>query len=620
MSAIAGCHWFDERPARADDLRASIAAARHRSREPFRFRCAGPVALGYAADEPESFQPFYDPSTRTTLILDGRIDNVDDLADALGTERSPLAAVLAAWRQWGLDCGSHLLGDFVVVVSDETARRSVCIRDPMGQRPLFYGTGPRVVVFGSEAQQVVRQLAAGSGVRPAFNEAMIAEYLTGDPQTIGETLWHGVYRLPPAHTLELTTSGATVRRYWDFDPEARLHCARAGEYAEQFRDVFTRAVECRVRGATRVGVFLSGGIDSSSVTGVAQSIQAAAGRESIHAFTVAFPGRPCDETIYSQAVIDTWSLSSTRVDAVPPSKEALALAAARYLDMPASPTSLVADQLRARAAATGVRLVLTGYGGDDFFTGDPSSPWDLLREGRVVAWGRALVSPVLSDQARERLRPILGARPRRLSWLRPAFAARVALDERLRPRPALPFPTREQQESHRAVSSLTQILGDEVEDRAAHAFGIAQRHPFYDRRVAELGLALPASERSQGREIKLVIRRALADYLPPLVASRTTLADKAEFSSTCVEALEALGGQRAFTRLRSEDAGWTDGAVIRRMYADMIQLYSRGGDAYIAFCEPLWAVMALEVWLEACDGRTTDTFGELADLKTGAFP
>jgi len=617
VSALAGCCWFDDRPARVDDIRVSIAAARHRARGSFRIRCAGPVVLAHASDDPDAYQLVHDAASRTTLAVDGRIDNVVELAEALGAEQSAPAVVLAAWQRWGIDCGAHLLGDFVVVVSEEAARRVVCIRDPMGQRPLFHATGARGVVFGSEVQQVVRQLAAEAGARPAFNEAMIAEYLTGEPESMEDTLWSGVHRLPPAHTLEITSRGAAVRRYWDFDPEARVEHARAGEYAEHFREVFTRAVDCRVRGAGRVGVFLSGGIDSSSVAGVAQMIQAAAGRESIHAFTVAFPGCDCDETCYSQAVVDKWGLPVSRIEAEPPPRAALALAAARDLDIPACPTSLVADPLRARAASSGVRVVLTGYGGDDFFTGDPSSPLDLLREGRVVAWSRTLVSPMLSDRARDLLRPVLGARPVRRPWIRPEFASRIALDDRLRPSPVLPFTTRERQENHRSATSLSRILGDEMEDRAAHASGIDQRHPFYDRRVAEFGLALPAAERSDGRQIKVVVRRALADCLPRHVASRTSLADKAELSSTYVEALGALGGRQAFVRLRSEEAGWVDGAVIGSMYDDMIQLYSRSDDAYIAFCEPLWAVIALEVWLDACEDSTFDGQHEVADLKTG---
>ena len=240
---------------------------------------------------------------------------------------------------------------------------------------------------------------------------------------------------------------------------------------------------------------------------------------------------------------------------------------------PPTRTASVADRLRAAAAAADVRVLLTGFGGDDFFTGD-LPPTELLREGKVIAWGRAMVSPLLSERARATLRPVLGARPVRRPWIQPAFAARTSLEDRLRRRADLPFPTREQQNIHRGVTSLVQILGDEMEERAASAAGVDQRCPFYDRRVAEFGLALPSSQRSRGHAIKIVLRHALGDYLPPLVAARTSLADKAEFSSTYVEALEAVGGRQAFVRLRSEEAGWVDGRVVRQMYDDMIRLYS----------------------------------------------
>ena len=78
---------------------------------------------------------------------------------------------------------------------------------------------------------------------------MVAEYLTADPATVGETLWRGVYRLPPAHSLAITPDGATVRRYWDFDPGARVRYARDVEYADHFREIFTTCR--RVPGARR---------------------------------------------------------------------------------------------------------------------------------------------------------------------------------------------------------------------------------------------------------------------------------------------------------------------------------------------------------------------------------
>jgi asparagine synthetase B (glutamine-hydrolysing) len=193
------------------------------------------------------------------------------------------------------------------------------------------------------------------------------------------------------------------------------------------------------------------------------------------------------------------------------------------------------------------------------------------------------------------LKPFLGAREVQRPWIAPELARRTNLRERYVPRPSLPFPTAEQRDLYDIMNGLLQILGSEAEDRVAQAMGLETRHPLYDRRVAAFGLALPSSERWQGRQMKVLLRRALRDYLPAVVADRQ---DKAEFSSTYVETLEAIGGRRLFTDLRSSDAGWVDGRVAADMYDRMIALYSRGDAAYIAVTGPLFAIAALEIWLD----------------------
>jgi asparagine synthase (glutamine-hydrolysing) len=494
--------------------------------------------------------------------------------------------VLAAWQRWGIDAGVHLLGDFLIVVSDERNRRVVCIRDPMGQRPLFYRSSPTVVIFGSEQQQVVRH-SAFAGDR-TFNEAMVAEYLTGDPQTITETLWAGVRRLPPAHALEVVQGSVVARRYWDFDRGARIEYSSGEEYAEHFRDVFTRSVACRLDRQGAVGVLLSGGIDSSSVAAVAQSLLGAAGREPLKALTVAFPGRPCDETIYAQAVADRWQLPVIRTDAAAPKRDDVIALAARHLDVPPFPNSMAADPLRARAASRGVKILLTGVGGDDFFAGTVGSLAGVMRQ-RLGSLRRALQRTWAPQPAGQ-------------PWICEEFARRVELTERTRSTDGGWF-RREQDDMYEAATSLVQVLGDEMEDRAAQASGVVQRHPFYDRRVAEFGFGLPPQQRSDGVTTKIVIRRALAGYLPALVATRR---DKAEFALTYADALDSIVGRGPFPRLAVEEAGWVDGPAVRQMYERMIQLYTRGDEAYIPLVGPLWSVIALELWLEVVNAAGFD--------------
>lgn len=586
MSAVAGCCWFAA-PASDADLQPSIACAAHRARAPFHTWSSGSVALASAP-----CPPHYDPLSRTTVIVDGCIDNLDDVADALdlAAERTPCAVARAAHARWGVEAGSRLIGDFVLIICDELNRRVIAIRDPMGQRPLFYGRSGRGIVFASEPQQIVRHPA----IEAAVNEPMVAELLTESPATVAETLWRNVYRLPPAHALEIAGERVSVRRYWDWNPEPALRQSSAARCDEEFRELLTQSIECRIRDATEVGVLLSGGIDSSAVASVAESVRRKSGESPVHAFTLAFTGRPCDETAFSRAVIGKWSLRATTREAGLPARAELTDAVTRYLDVPRYPNSLAADLLRASAVANGVGVLLTGAGGDDFFAGTGNRLTALLRRGHVVSWGRAVAGSLLPGRARDALRPLFGARPPRRPWIRGEFARRAGLDDRLRPVRSVSFPTRAQQEMHAVATSLGQILGDEMEDRAAHASGIVQRHPFCDRRVAEFGLALPESERSTAGRTKILVKRALRDYLPEAIAARE---DKAEFSATYVDALQSLGGEALFASLRSEEAGWVDGPAVRDMHARMLDLYRRRDEAYIAYAGPLWAVAAIELWL-----------------------
>ena len=178
-------------------------------------------------------------------------------------------------------------------------------------------------------------------------------------------------------------------------------------------------------------MFLSGGLDSSAVAGMAQSVRVRDAQSAIHAFSIAFPGRASDETPYVDAVVDKWRLPLTRSDVVPPRKADLQREAERYLDLPIYPNSLVADPLRSRASDAGISVMLTGCGGDELFAGNPTYPFDLFREGRVIAGGRAWCGRCCRI-ARGVLKPVFGARPIVQRWISPDLARRTDLDERCR--------------------------------------------------------------------------------------------------------------------------------------------------------------------------------------------
>lgn len=580
----------------------------------------GRVALGHCASgvDPNGPQPCVDPASGSAIVFDGRIDNLDEIKDALNIPRHdgahPAAIVLAAHLRWGEAAWARILGDFSFAIWDAQAGRLVCVRDPLGQRPLFYTVREGSTIVASDAHQVL----AHPDVPAIPNEGLLAEYLTGFVRTVDETIWRDIYRVPQAHALVVSQTGMRVARYWDFDLGKVLRYHRTEDYDEHFREVFGRAVACRVHGEEKVGIFLSGGIDSSAIAGVAASARSAGG-PAVHAVSLLYPGDPCDETRFIDDTIRHWDLPWERLRFVPPVRADFEREVERFRNLPLDPNGGFDQPQYRRAADLGLRVMLTGFGGDEWFTGSPSHTADLLREGRVVAATRRLlhdaalpgrgytylglargaVGPLLPPWLMRIARPLAGTRPLRYDWIPAAFSARVALPDREAPRPGPRASSRAQGDVYRMANGIQRTLADEHEQLASRHAGLDERHPFYDRRVAEFGLALPEPERNHLGVTKVIVRRALAGLLVDSVRTRN---DKAEFSSTCVAAIAAAGGRAAFARLRSADAGWVDGAVALRMHDDMIRLYREGSAAYIRLADVLWTILAIDLWLERAVG------------------
>lgn len=569
------------------------------------------VALGIRAPSPRggARAPSIDTIGEHAIAFAGRLDNASELRARLdaGAGATDGTIALLAFSRWRDDALVQLIGDFAFALWDARRGCLVCARDGLGQRPLFHAAIAQGTIVASEPQQ----LLAHPGCPRAIDEGVVAEFLSGRPATVEDTVWRGVSRLRPGARLD--ADGRQVRRrcYWAFDSARQLDCRTDAEYDDQFRSLFEEAIACRTRDQAAVGVFLSGGIDSSAIAGVMAKQQARGGPPAV-AFSLTFPGQPPDESAYIDAVAERWGLRSVRMAARVPDRAALEAEIDAYLDLPAYPNGTILDPLRRRAAQE-VTVVLTGYGGDDWFTGSPRHTADLLRAGRWLAAARQLradaalpgrgyglaglarasVAPLLPAPVRRALRPVTGGARPVFPWIRPELAARVDLDDRLhRPRPA-GGGTFVQRDMRAIADNLDQIRADELEERAAVAAGIEQRHPFSDRRLAEFGFALPEAQRWVGRETKVVIRRALRDTLPTAVAARD---DKAEFTSTLVDTLEGLGGAAFFRRLRIADAGWVDPAGVIRMYQEMRGLYSRGGESYIQLADAVWSVAAVELW------------------------
>lgn len=611
---------LDGRPVSAADIGRLTCAVTHRGPDGIGHWVKGAVGLGHCllATTPEALherQPLRDPLTGSVLTFDGRLDNRTELKDALerrGTEPvddGDAALVLAAYRQWGLAAPARLLGDFALAVWDPSRQHVFCARDPLGKRAFCYLHDRRRFVAGTE----LRQVLADPEVDRTPNEGMVAEYLASAITNSEETLYAGVRRLPAGHMLLVDARKLQVTRWWSPDPSYEIRYPSDADYASALLELLREAVACRSRVVGRLGIELSGGLDSTTIASIATDLRKSgvSAPESIETFSLVFPGLCCDETPFIELAVGALRVVAHRISGA---HESGTPETTGQLDFPFYPNGTMANGLKAHAATRGCRVLLTGFGGDDWLSGSPYRVADDLRRLRLARPIRQLLAELTQSQEPDRLSlvaayrlgilPLMGSRirqmvrriipppDRRPSWLPHRFASRVALEERIA-LSALPlFRSHAQQDIYASATSGVAIHGTEMEERLTAAFGLEQRHPLDDLRIVTFALAIPEDQRWHSGETRVVLRRAMQGRLPEAIRRRQS---KPDFSVLVARALASAGAE-AFDSTVVEALGWIDGPRVREMHHRMLQMYADGDECYSDLAWPLWMVYAIDRW------------------------
>jgi asparagine synthase (glutamine-hydrolysing) len=595
----------------------------------------GPVALGHAMlhTTPESLQerqPCVDGSAGLCVVLDGRVDNCAQLVSELGMHDAAESVVtdaevvLRAYQRWGRPCPARIIGDFAFAIWDERRQELFCARSPLGRKPFYYATCGGTFLFASEPSALFEDLRLP--LEP--NEGVVGEYLLCQIQGLEETLFNTVRRVPPAHSLSVSREQMNKNCFWTLDPSAEIRYRTDTEYAEHFLDLFREAVRCRMRSRGPVGAFLSGGLDSSSVVCIAQSIfdEGAAPGSGLETFSMAFPGSLCDETPYIEEVVKRGGLHSNLLawKTTDPLFYAERAAAAR--DFPGYPNgNLVYNPLQELAREKGIRVMLTGVGGDEWLTGSYFHYADMLRRLQLVSlvlqmkadrstvhgdrrlaavlfprnpFFRLAVRPLIPDRVVRVGRRILGRdvhpRFRPPTWLNPDFCRRIDLPGRMHARPPKRRFASYAQEDLAGILEHGGIVQEaEMIERSGAHYGVELRGPFEDRRLVEFAVALPESQRWRGADTKFILRQATRGRLPESVRLRRT---KADFSHLVVETLLALETRGFWDSLEVARRGWVDAELLRRSLGELGETYRRGDDEYTKDFWPLWMVAGIEFW------------------------
>lgn len=315
-------------------------------------------------------QPMTDDG-RTAITYNGETYNYRTLRAVLADSgvafrsQTDTEVVLQAWRRWGTDALTRLDGMFAFAIWDDAQSRLVLARDRMGIKPLYYSVQDRVVVFASE----VRALLASDEVPRRVNDASVWHYLGYQTAPTPDTLVESVRLLEPGCVLTVDAHGALDhRRYWDLMATADLSAADANlEIARiQVRDRLQDAVASHLVSDVPVGVFLSGGIDSSALV-------ATLGAQGIHpqTFNVGFDEADFDESVYAADVARAYHCDHREIRLSESDLLEQLPHVAAAVDHPSGDgvnTYVVSKAVR----EAGVKVALSGLGGDELFGGYPS--------------------------------------------------------------------------------------------------------------------------------------------------------------------------------------------------------------------------------------------------------
>src|SRR6266850_404072 len=527
-----------------EGVRRAARALAHRGPDADGFHFDGPAGLGHRRLSILDLESGQQPMSRdgVAIAFNGEAYDFAALRDELRakghsfTTRSDTEVVLRAYLEWGEGFPERVHGMFAVALWDGPRRKLVLARDRLGKKPIYYFAHGSRVVFASELKAL---LAHGAVPRELDPEALV-QYLACEYVPAPATILRGVRKLPAAHVAVLDDRGFRLRRYWDV-PGPSSERVSAREAGPELLRLLDAAVAKRLVADVPVGVFLSGGVDSTSIAALAIRH-----KKPLQTFSIGFKEESFDESPWAQLAAER--LGTEHVSQKFSGQDCLDLipAAAAQLDEPFADPSFLPTLLLSRFTRRHVKVALAGDGGDELFAGYdpflahrpaalfarvprplraalhqilhrlPSSSRNMSLDFRLKQFLRGVDAPPSLRHASwiaSFLPTEIGAllQPALRSLASPEVAFRQVLEDATRSG-ARPGSVDEALRYY-----LTRYLADDIlvkADRASMAASLELRAPYLDTAVVELAARLPWQLKISLTRTKVLLKRALRGLVP----------------------------------------------------------------------------------------------------------
>jgi asparagine synthase (glutamine-hydrolysing) len=618
------------------DLGASVESLRSRGPDDngVWVRTGGRVALGHTRLSildlsPLGHQPMRSPDGSLTMVFNGEVYNfavVRAELEALGhrfRSSGDSEVILAALQEWGVKAVDKFIGMFAIAVWNERERRLMLLRDRMGVKPLYYAWNGSTLWFGSE----LKALRAFRQWQPEIDRDAVGEYLQYGYISAPRSIYRNVQKLLPGHWLELGEVGEPVaHRYWTAVSEKQTLQGTEDELEQRLETLLIDACRYRMVSDVPVGVFLSGGLDSSLVAALLQRY----GGGEVRTFTIGFDDPRYDESRHAKKVAAHLGTRHTEKIVTANDMRGVLEDWAELFDEPFGDQSGVPTYLVSKMAREHVKVALSADGGDELFSGYSHYGVVLDRERSLARLPR-LAREGLAKIPPHALRGLIGSLPMPASL---RHAARRKLVERIEKlqvmMPALDRPTmydlamsfwtpweiasllgagaapRERIETpmnfadQMSRCDLRHYLPDDIlvkVDRTTMAVGLEGREPLLDHRLAEFALRLPLAMRRGALGTKHLLRKVLYRHVPRELVDRPKQGFAIPLASWLRGDLAPLLDQY-LSRDRIREGGLFDPDLVAKTVAN----FRDGGAGNDRLdVQKVWLLMAFEMWRSRWD-------------------
>ena len=620
MCGIAGIINLDQRPADKGALKGMIDAIRHRGPDDMDLYVKSNAGLAHARLSiidlsKDAGQPMANENSSVIIVHNGEIYNYLELKGELANlghtfhSRSDTEVILHAYEQWGEDCLSRFNGMWSFAVLDLNKRKLFCARDRFGVKPFYYYMDSRVFIFASEIKSLLRY----PGIKRRPNDRAVFSYLAsgyGYMDMSDDTFFDGIKQLKPGHHIKLSIDDGLFaqKKYWDLDPRNKARVNNEEEVYGNFYELFKDSVRLRLRSDVPLGVSLSGGLDSSSVSCVAADILKG---NTMEAFSSCFDESEYDERKYIKPVLEKTGAHPNFIFTRPEKLFDEIDQIIWHQEEPYSTLSIFPQwYVMKLARGKGVKVLLTGQGGDEVLGGYHkyyfylfadliySCKWaqarkEIKRYEKLKGSCPSLPAQVLKIMAshitpqavKERLKRGVNGKPP--DYINGEFArhnANTIFNHKK-------FGGILNNDLYNAlkISPLPSLL--HIDDRSSMAHSVESRAPLLDYRLVEYVFSLGPEYKIRDGITKYVLRRSMKGVLPEEVRMRK---DKMGFATPLEKWFKTDLKEKVYDVINSKSFSGRP-YFNKEKVIEKFRNFVDGNEKNAHFT--IWSLVNLELWL-----------------------